>query len=110
MTWWGSVLFASGSISLLLSVILVPALTWGIETYLPMDLINLVKMPDIFIDIGVSDLFSGLVNQLQLSIIVPAGVMSVLGFALLLGVYLLSRVSPKIQTQHINPPIDYNQD
>ncbi|MBK5106967.1 MAG: hypothetical protein JJE12_02505 [Anaerolineales bacterium] len=109
MTWWGSVLFASGSISLLLSVILVPALTWGIETYLPMDLINLVKMPDIFIDIGVSDLFSGLVNQLQLSIIVPAGVMSVLGFALLLGVYLLSRVSPKIQTQHINPPIDYNQ-
>ena len=99
MAWWGGTLFTAGSISLIFSAILVPAFTWAIETYLPMDLINSYNMPEILVNIGFTDLYFELVNQLQMSIIIPAGIMTAIGFALLLGLLLLSRISPKVKPQ-----------
>ena len=99
MAWWGGTLFTAGSISLIFSAILVPAFTWAIETYLPMDFINSYNMPEILVNIGFTDLYFELVNQLQMSIIIPAGIMTAIGFALLLGLLLLSRISPKVKPQ-----------
>ena len=104
MTWWGGVLFTAGMISLVLAAILVPALDWGIANYAPVEIANLINIPDFFISMGVTDLFTELVIQLQLSIIIPAGVMSAIGFALLLGVILLSRYSPGFADQPVQPP------
>jgi hypothetical protein len=102
MAWWGGTLFTAGALSLIFSSILVPALTWAIKTYLPMDLVGAVNLPEILVNIGLTDLYSALVNQLQMSIIIPAGMMAGFGFALLLGLLLLSRISPKINPQPDN--------
>jgi hypothetical protein len=105
MAWWGGTLFTAGALSLIFSSILVPALTWAIKTYLPMDLVGAVNLPEILVNIGLTDLYSALVNQLQMSIIIPAGMMAGFGFALLLGLLLLSRISPKINPQPDNSQV-----
>lgn len=110
MAWWGGALFASGSISLIFSAIMVPVVSWAFSTYLPMDIINLIDMPELLVSIGITDLYDQLVNQLQLSIIIPAVIMTVIGFALLLGLFLLSRISPKMQPQPSITPNEHNSD
>ena len=105
MAWWGGTLFTAGSISLIFSATMVPAFTWAIETYLPMDLINSVSMPEILVNIGFTDLYLELVNQLRMSIIIPAGIMTIIGCVLLLGLLFLSRISPKMKPQPGNSPV-----
>jgi len=75
-----------------------------------MDLVSLIDMPELLVSIGITDLYDQLVNQLQLSIIIPAVIMTVIGFALLLGLFLLSRISPKMQPQPSITPNAYNSD
>jgi hypothetical protein len=106
MTWWGGVLFSAGMISLVIAATLVPALNWGIANYSPVEIASLINMPDFLISLGITDLFSELVNQLRLSIVIPAGLMAAIGFALLLGVILLSRISPGIADQPVQTPAD----
>jgi hypothetical protein len=99
MTWWGGALFTAGSISLVFSAMLAPAVGWVSARYLPMDLISSIDMPEILVNIGLVDFYAELLNQLQMSIIIPAVIITAIGFALLLGQYLLSRFSPKMKSQ-----------
>lgn len=108
MAWWGGTLFTAGSISLIFSATMVPAFTWAIETYLPMDLINSVSMPEILVNIGFTDLYLELVNQLRMSILIPAGIMTIIGCVLLLGLLFLTRISPKMKPQPGNSPMMHN--
>jgi hypothetical protein len=110
MAWWGGALFVSGSISLIFSAIMVPGVSWALSNYLPMDLVSLIDMPEFLVSIGVTDLYAQLVNQLQLSIIIPAVIMTLIGFALLLGLFLLSRFPPRMQPQPNITPNAYNSD
>ena len=85
-------LFIAGLLSFALATAFAPLINWGIANYLPIDLENLFNSVDFLFLSGVTEIFAELANQLQLSIILPAGVMTIIGFALLLGVLLLARV------------------
>jgi hypothetical protein len=104
MAWWGGVLFTAGMVSLVLAAAFPPAMDWGITNYSPFNFAELVNFPEFFVLMGVTDIIAELVNQLQLSIILPAGVMTTIGFALLLGVFLLSRIPPGVADQEIQTP------
>lgn len=108
MAWWGSTLFTAGLISLIFSAILVPSAEWVLNSYLPLDLVSLISVPEILTQIGFTDLFQEMLNQLLMSIIIPAGTLAVIGFALLLGVFLLSRMSPNTKPQPVSAPIVNN--
>jgi hypothetical protein len=73
-----------------------------------MDLINSVSMPEILVNIGFTDLYLELVNQLRMSIFIPAGIMTIIGCVLLLGLLFLTRISPKMKPQPGNSPVMHN--
>lgn len=102
MVWWGGSLLTAGIISLIFASILVPTAKWAISTYMPEDLGSLIIMPEFLVQIGFTDLFSQLLNQLLMSIMIPAGTLTAIGFALLLGAYLLSLNTPNKRPQPIN--------
>jgi Na+/H+-dicarboxylate symporter len=102
MVWWGGSLLTAGIISLIFASILVPTAKWAISTYMPEDLGSLISMPEFLVQIGFTDLFSELLNQLLMSIMIPAGTLTAIGFALLLGAYLLSLNTPNKRPQPIN--------
>ena len=102
MIWWGASLLTAGIISLILAFVIVPAAKWAIEAYLPLDLGSLISMPEFLVQVGFTDLYAELGKQLLMSIIIPAGTLSAIGFALLLGAYLLSWNTPKRKHQPIN--------
>jgi hypothetical protein len=102
MVWWGASLLTAGIISLILAFVMVPAAKWAIEAYMPLDLRSLISMPEFLVQVGFTDLYAELGKQLLMSIIIPAGTLSAIGFALLLGAYLLSRNTPKRKHQPIN--------
>lgn len=103
MAWWGGSLFTAGIISLTLMLILVPAAKWAIASFIPVDLSSFIGLQELFLQIGFADLSGELVNQLLLSMVIPASILTAIGFALLLGVFLLSRNTPKIKPQPIKP-------
>ena len=99
MAWWGGTFLSAGAISLIFSAFLFPAANWALSQYTPVELFNSIYLSDIFVQLGLTDLFVELVYQLRLSIIIPAALMTVFGFALLLGVFFLSKLSPE-QIKH----------
>ncbi|HUV28025.1 MAG TPA: hypothetical protein VMW34_11730, partial [Anaerolineales bacterium] len=103
ISWWGGSLFTAGIISLTLMLILVPAAKWAIASFNPMDLSSFIGLQELFLQIGFADLSGELLNQLLMSIVIPASMLTAIGFALLLGVFLLSRNTPKTKPQPINP-------
>jgi hypothetical protein len=102
MVWWGASLLTAGIISLILAFVIVPTAKWAIEAYMPLDLGSLISVPEFLVQVGFTDLYAELGKQLLMSIIIPAGTLSTIGFALLLGAYLLSRNTPKRKHQPIN--------
>ena len=100
MAWWGGVFFSAGLLSLIIIGLSVPIIDLVLNSYLPLDLLNTIKIPGILVSLGITDLSDALVNQLQMSIIIPSVVLAVIGFALLLGLYLVSRFS---QTEEPQP-------
>lgn len=108
MVWWGGVLFTAGLVSLVLAAGFPPLISWGIVNYLPVNFAELVNLPEFVLSMGVSDIVAEMVNQLQLSILLPAGVMTTIGFALLLGVFLLSRVPTSAADQQVQTPTIVN--
>jgi hypothetical protein len=108
MVWWGSSMFAAGIISLVFTFILVPAAKWALATYFPLDLDGLISMPEFLVQVGFTDLYSELVNQLLMSVIIPASTLTAVGFALLLGAYLLSWNTPNRKPQAIHPSDQVN--
>ena len=100
MAWWGGVFFSAGLLSLILIGLSVPIIDLVLTSYLPLDLLNTIKIPGILVSLGITDLSEALVNQLQISIIIPSVVLAVVGFALLLGLYFVTRFS---QTEDPQP-------
>ena len=103
MSWWGGSLFTAGIISLTLMIILVPAAKWAIASFIPLDISSFIGLQELFLQIGFADLSGELLNQLLMSIVIPASMLTAIGLALLLGVFLLSRNTPKTKPQPINP-------
>ena len=103
MLWWGGTLLAAGLISLVLAVIMVPTANWALDSFIPLDLSSYLSMPELLVQIGFADLSSELVNGLVMSMVIPAGVITTIGLALLLGVFLLSRSPGSTSAQHIHP-------
>lgn len=102
MTWWGSTLFTAGIISLILSFFIFPSMNWGFAALVPMGLNEQISIPGLLGQFGIADIFQELVNQLLLSIRIPASILTAIGFALLLGVFLLNRNTTRLETKLVN--------
>jgi hypothetical protein len=102
MTWWGGTLFTAGIISLIFSFFIFPTMNWGVAALVPMGLNDLISIPGLLGQFGIADFFQELVNQLLLSIRIPASIFSAIGFALLLGVFLLNRNTVRLDTKLAN--------
>ncbi|MFN2214982.1 MAG: hypothetical protein ACK2UE_18065 [Anaerolineales bacterium] len=97
MTWWGGTFFTAGIISLIFSFLIFPTMNWTFAALLPISLSDLISIPELLGQLGMAGIFQGMVNQLLLSIRIPAGILSTIGFALLLGVFLLNRNTANLQ-------------
>ena len=64
-----------------------------------MSFANAINIPEFLVNLGIPDLYSQLVNQLRYSIILPAGLLTGIGFILLVGLYFLPRISPEDAAQ-----------
>jgi hypothetical protein len=102
MTWWGGTLFTAGIISLIFSFFIFPTMNWGFAALVPIDLKDLISLSELLGQFGFVDIFQELVNQLLLSIRIPASILSAIGFALLLGVFLLHRNTANLETKPAN--------
>lgn len=99
MAWWGASLFTAGFISLIFSAFLIPLISWIFSSYTGLGFASVSNIPEILINIGIPDLYTQLVNQLRYSIILPASILTGIGFLLLVGVFFLPRISPKYVAQ-----------
>lgn len=114
MAWWGAPLFTAGLISLIISAFLIPLISWIISSYNGLGFTSATNIPEILVNIGIPDLYTQLLNQLRYSIILPASILTGIGFFLLVGLYFLPRISPKydaqegesLTTQHVDKRID----
>jgi hypothetical protein len=102
LTWWGGALFSAGVISLVLVLILVPSASWAIKTYTPLELGNLLQLPEILVQIGLVDLLQALAGRLWMSIIIPASILTGVGSFLLLGAYMITLKNRGKSLQPIN--------
>jgi hypothetical protein len=110
MAWWGATLFTAGLTSLIFSAFFIPLISWIFSTYSPLGFTNAINIPEFLVNMGIPDLYTQLVDQLRYSIILPAGILTGTGFALLVGFYFLPRISPKnkgqesesLNTQHVD--------
>ena len=93
--WWGGSFLAAGSISLVSVLFFRPSANWVLSSYMPLGLIQNINLPDFLVQIGITDLYQEITNQLLLSIILPASIMTAVGIILLVAYYLLSRNSAK---------------
>ena len=99
LAWWGATLFTAGLLSLIISAFLIPLISWIFSNYSPMSFANAINIPEFLVNLGIPDLYSQLVNQLRYSIILPAGLLTGIGFILLVGLYFLPRISPEDAAQ-----------
>ncbi len=109
--WWGGSFLAAGSISLVSVLFIRPSANWLLSSYMPLGLIQNISLPDFLVQIGITDLYQELTNQLLLSIILPASIMTAVGIVLLGVYYLLSRdsVKPIPQSSHLQPNLPDSQ-
>ena len=99
LAWWGATLFTAGLLSLIISAFLIPLISWIFSNYSPMSFANAINIPEFLVNLGIPDLYSQLVNQLRYSIILPASLLTGIGFILLVGLYFLPRISPEDAAQ-----------
>jgi len=101
LRWWGGTFLTAGLISLTLSLSLFPIVTWGFNNLIPSKTSNNFELTALLVQLGIGDLSRELSNGLIMSVVIPASVLAVIGFALLLGSYLLSQSSPPSDVQLI---------
>ncbi len=101
LRWWGGTFLTAGLISLTLSLSLFPIVTWGFNNLIPSKTSNNFELTALLVQLGIGDLSRELSNVLIMSVVIPASVLAIIGFALLLGSYLLSQSSPPSDVQLI---------
>jgi hypothetical protein len=102
MVWWGGAFLLVGIASLSFSLLMFPGLEWALDTYLPIEIAALTSIPEWILQIGLVDLFQEMENQLLSSIQIPAGILTVIGFALLLGAYLMVKSDSRTASAPLN--------
>jgi hypothetical protein len=93
LLWWGGSLLAAGLISLIFSLSLFPATNWAFSRLIPHESGTYFGLTNILIQLGVGDLSRELASRLVMSVVIPASVITIIGFSLLLAFYLLARSS-----------------
>ncbi len=101
LRWWGGTFLTAGLISLTLSLSLFPIVNWGFNNLIPIKTSNNFELTALLVQLGIGDLSRELSNVLIMSVVIPASVLAIIGFALLLGSYLLSQSSPPSDVQLI---------
>jgi hypothetical protein len=99
LQWWGGMLLTAGLISLILSLVLFPIANWGFSTFIPSEISSDVGLTTMFVQMGLGDLSRYLAKELVLSVVIPAGVLAIIGFVLLLGFYFLAKNNSRANTQ-----------
>ena len=102
LRWWGGTFLTAGLISLTLSLSLFPIVKWGFNNLIPSKTSNNFELTALLVQLGIGDLSRELSNVLIMSVVIPASVLAIIGFALLLGSYLLSQSSPPSDVQLID--------
>ena len=101
LRWWGGTFLTAGLISLTLSLSLFPIVNWGFNNLIPSRTSNNFELTTLLVQLGIVDLSRELSNMLIMSVVIPASVLAIIGFALLLGSYLLIQSSPPSDMQLI---------
>jgi hypothetical protein len=112
LLWWGGSLLAAGLISLIFSLSLFPATNWAFSRLIPHESGTYFGLTNILIQLGVGDLSRELASRLVMSVVIPASVITIIGFSLLLAFYLLARSSSTAGLGQINsaqPTLDENE-
>lgn len=102
LLWWGGSLLAAGLISLILSLSLFPATNWAFSRLIPDESGTFFGLTNILIQLGVGDLSQELASRLVMSVVIPAAVITIIGFSLLLALYLLGRNSAPASLEQVN--------
>jgi hypothetical protein len=102
LLWWGGSLLAAGLMSLILSLSLYPTTNWAFNKLIPRASGSYYGLSNILIQLGVADLSRELGSRLAMSVVIPAVVVTTIGFSLLLAFYLLARSSPPTDAVQIN--------
>jgi hypothetical protein len=109
LRWWGGTFLTAGLISLILSLFLFPIASWGFSSFVPSEFSSNHGLIVFLVQMGIGDLSRELTDVLIMSVVIPASVLATIGFALLLGSYLLTKSSPPNNVQLIesaNPMSD----
>ncbi len=108
LQWWGGMFLISGLVSLILSLVLFPITDWGLSTLVPGEVSSDFGLTTILFQIGLGELSRYLANELIMSVVIPAGVLAIIGLTLLLVSYFLAkrRLPSNTQITGTSRPID----
>ena len=99
LLWWGISFLAAGMITLFMALILLPAMNWTVAQLLPDQVETWLGISNLLDELGMWDMLNELTGRLLNSILIPAGVVSLIGLLLLLGLlFLKDRKSPTERT------------
>ena len=99
LLWWGISFLAAGMITMFMALILLPAMNWTVAQLLPDQVETWLGISNLLDELGMWDMLNELTGRLLNSILIPAGVVSLIGLLLLLGLLLLKdRKSPTERT------------
>jgi hypothetical protein len=93
LLWWGVSLLTAGLISLVLALSLTPISSWALPRLIPGGSEASLGLSNLLIELGVVDFSRVLAERLVMSIVIPAGVITIIGLTLLLALYLINRQS-----------------
>ena len=99
LRWWGGSFLVAGGISLILLLTLYLTMDLSLGYLLPVPL-RVFRLPSILMQIGLIELSQELVNGIFTSILIPAGILAILGILLLVGMYFLPKdMQPSMMPQ-----------
>jgi hypothetical protein len=107
LRWWGGAFLTAGGLSLIILIILYLTMDWSLGRFIPIPL-SVYGLPPLLVQMGLVELSLQLVNGIVLSVVIPAGILTILGILLLLGIYLLPKDSPPpMMTQSESNPTNF---
>lgn len=89
LLWWGISFLAAGMITLFMALILLPAMNWTVAQLLPDQVETWLGITNLLDELGMWDVLNELTGRVLNSILIPAGVVSLIGLLLLLGLLFL---------------------
>jgi hypothetical protein len=89
LLWWGVSFLAAGMITLFMALILLPAMNWTVAQLLPDQVETWLGISNLLDELGMWDVLNELTGRVLNSILIPAGVVSLIGLLLLLGLLFL---------------------